>query len=141
MARRGITPLVNDQDQALKDPYRLHEDDADVNLNTPGDNSMSGFGTDYYDDRKPPVSSVKPEYSTRPKWTGDFDGEDPDQNDHKPTMEGGENFYDVDSPIGRAQEVQRSVGKIDRDNTAIGPFNQSSNTRNFFDNIKKRIRN
>ena len=139
LAFRGNFPLWSDQP---KDPYNPHSDGYDVELNTPGDNSTSGFGTDYYVDRKPPVSSVKPEYATRPKWNGDFDGEDPDENDHKPAMNSGDAFYDSDSPIGIQQEVARSTNKVDRDNTAIGPFNQSlRKTHVFFDSIKRRLNN
>ena len=134
---RGNFPLWSDQP---KDPYHPHSDGYDVEMNTPGDNSTSGWGTDYYTSTQPPVSSIKPDYATRPKWSGDFDGEDPDKNDHKPAMQGGEGFYDSDSPIGIEQETWRKGNKVDRDNTAVGPFNQSSsNTGIFFDNIRKRI--
>ena len=139
---RGNFPLINDMDEALKDPYRLHNDGVDWELNRPGDNSTSGYGTDYYVQSKPPVSSIDPEYATRSKWSGDFDGEDPDQNDRKPAMNSGDALYDTDSPIGRPQETQRQI-QDDRDNTAIGPFNQSTvnKTVDFFDKIRRRLRN
>jgi len=140
---RGNFPLIEDMDEALKDPYRLHNNVDEWNLKTPGDNSTSGYGTDYYKDRKPPVSSIDPEYAVRPKWHGDFDGEDADQNDEKPAMESGDALYDSDSPIGRSQEIQRRV-KDDRDNTGVGPFNQQkklNKTVDFFDKIKRRLRN
>jgi len=138
---RGNFPLIDDMDEALKDPYHLHDDGVDMELNKPGDNSTSGYGADYYVDRKPPVSSIKPEYATRPKWNGAFDGEDPDQNDRKPAMQSGDALYDTDSPIGRPQETQRQIEE-DRDNTSVGPFNQynKNKTVDFFDNIRRRLR-
>lgn len=138
---RGNFPMISDIDEALNDPYKKKKPNSDntIELNTPGDQSASGYGTDYYDDRKPPISSVKPEYSTRPKWSGDFDGQDYDKNDRKPEMTSGFGFYDPDSPL----SIERTTGDLinghSRDNSAIGPFNQSSKTLDFFDNIKKRL--
>jgi len=142
---RGNFPRINDMDEALKDPYHLHDNQLDPELNKPGDNQTSGFGTDYYTNKKPPVSSIKPEYATRPKWHGDFDGEDADRNDKKPAMLNGDGFYDEDSPLGIEQTVSRQIGKVDRDNTAVGPFNQFnsslSDTQLFFDSIRRRLKN
>jgi len=143
LAFRGITPAIEDMDEALNDPYKKKTPNSDnpIELNTPGDQSTSGFGTDYYDDRKPPQSSINSEYATRPKWNGDFDGEDPDKNDDKVDMTDGFGFYDDDSPLSIGRTTEDKLNGHNRDRSAIGPFNQSnsSSTRDFFDNIKKRL--
>lgn len=140
---RGNTPMILDMDEALNDPYKKKKPNSDntIELNTPGDQSASGYGTDYYSDRKPPVSSVKPEHSTRPKWSGDFDGQDPDKNDRKPEMMSGFGLYDPDSPLSIERMTADQINRHSRDNSTVGPFNQSnsSKTLDFFDIIKRRL--
>jgi hypothetical protein len=141
---RGNTPRISDEDDALTDPYKsksVNNERGTFELNTPGDQSATGFGTDYYTDHKQPPKGISEieDRALREPYGTDFDGNDPNLNDKYPLMEGSSNLFDDESPLSRSAIISRKENGIDRDNTSVGPHNQSSKTENIFDNIRRRI--
>jgi len=137
--------LIDQTDDAFRDVYNLKKDKApgQENLKTPGDVSTTGLGSDFLDSAKPPDPwSATEERSVIPKWTTSFDGEDPDLNDKKPPMVGGEGWYPEESPLGINGSMGRELETPDRDNSVLGPHNQHSlmNQSKLFDKLKRRVR-
>ena len=105
----------------------------------PGDRDMTGFGADFYEEAKPPPFSAREEISTRTRWKGDSDGEDPAMGDKKPSMDSAVPWYDNYSPLSKNKEMYRQLFEK-RDNSVLGPHNQhTGKSFNIYDNIRKRV--
>lgn len=149
-ARKGIIPVFNDLDDALKDPYKpaIDEQGLPLTLLKPFDQDTSPMGGhDYYDGFKNYRKAPPPGYKLRDTEPGgqplgsDSDGRDSDNNDKYQLMTDGFAFHGPDSPMSREQTVDRLTSGKDFDNSVIGPLNQQKfhNSNNFFENIRKRI--
>ena len=143
LAFRGNIPRINDIDEALQDPYKKKndQDPRGTELNTFGDQSTTEGGTDYYDDKQPPKNTQQlADRAIGPHYNHDTDGEDPQNGDFKQPMHSGDSLYDTDSPIGNTSQVFRDIEKPNLDRPATGPNNMTNRNRDFFSNLRQRVR-
>ncbi len=135
----GTFDMISDPDKKDQEDTQYLDEDPMSNMNKPFDQSGSMGGTDYYTDPgvgSSPKDFSKDQTSTRQRFGFEGDGEDPDLNDRKTTIQGNQALFSPNDALSRTQFVNQQKVR----NKVVGPLNQQRYKQdNFLDNIRHRI--